>query len=442
MDRNQVKQQIIERLKMANSPIPDDAALEKMVDAQMASQPKTPQPVTEAESPEKKLAKTRASYSPFDPNRPSEAEMKKSAGLSEAVPTPSYESPPPEEKSLEERVSEAKSTGSIAPVQALGEKILVKAKSSKPVSEEEYDETIQELKALSENGKYGMQSPETQKTLYDALAEAKKKYEERANVNEWAEVAQMLGRAVATWGAAKAGAFDDKHQSLDFGPGIDYNARTDRAAREYGEETRMLEKGYGTEYERRKDVLEEKLKAAREKKNLDQLGYRERKEQQRIDEATRREELRNTRDDLKTANEELKQTRIAASTIASLDDLSPKSVNKLESQLPGTLGKAGITQEDLDDIQTEATEKGMIWDSIDKGKRNKLIQERLVKKKEDEVRNLRQALDNLVKQREGRAPAQSPPPSGDVDMIAPDGRALRVPASKVAEMEAHGARRK
>jgi hypothetical protein len=79
----------------------------------------------------------------------------------------------------------------------------------------------------------------------------------------------------------------------------------------------------------------------------------------------------------------------------------------------------GIPADEVDELVSETTGEGMF---------------NLAEPKK--VQNI------LNKYRPGAATGAAPAAAGMVDMIAPDGRELSVPASRVAEMEAKGARRK
>lgn len=98
--------------------------------------------------------------------------------------------------------------------------------------------------------------------LQAARDEARNAYQSQASRNEWLEVAQTLGNAVATFIAAQRGVAD---RPLGL-PQIDYGERTTRALREYqtelgsiGEQERALER----ETERGQKQAEQKFEAER-----------------------------------------------------------------------------------------------------------------------------------------------------------------------------------
>ncbi len=358
------------------------------------------------------------------------------------------------------------------------EKLATKLKSSQ--------EYLDEYKALSDDPQYAASVPDdTRQSLKDAIARAEQAYNDKASKNEWLEVAQMLGRAGAQFAAATSGAASSGKadlSNLNFGAGIDYGARTDRAFREYqqglrnatDEESMNRQLRMDTdsqrkdEFGRKKDYLKEAIntaqsregdeeryrrtveleqsRATREKKNDDDRAKRESAREEAAMLKLQEKDLQNQ---LKEAKSEEQNAKTAASMISTLDDLSPKSVQKLESQLPGTLGKAGITPQDLAAIEQEATEKGFLWNSIDKNKRNDLIQQRIIEKKQEHIGNLRQALDTLLQRRQ-KAEAdlgsketpqdnvadttKAPPPSGPVQLRhKKTGKVGAIPAEKVKE---------
>lgn len=101
-----------------------------------------------------------------------------------------------------------------------------------------------ELQRLATDPQYQAEAPpESRKSLADAMDQADKLYQQKSNINDWAEVGSMLARAVAQYGAARAGAKSGVDMSgLKFDPGIDWKARTDRAARDRDAGISNLEK--------------------------------------------------------------------------------------------------------------------------------------------------------------------------------------------------------
>lgn len=101
--------------------------------------------------------------------------------------------------------------------------------------------------------------PDTQMELSDAVRRADEAYKDRANTNDWAEVAQTLGRAITQFGAAQAGMRSGRDMSnINFGPGIDYSARTERAFREASQQKKDAQDA--AENRRRNWIDEQALK--------------------------------------------------------------------------------------------------------------------------------------------------------------------------------------
>ena len=136
-----------------------------------------------------------------------------------------------------------------------------------------------------------------------AKDEARRAYQEEANRNQWYEVAQTLGNAIATFIAARQGVAD---RPLTL-PQIDYGARTGQALRAYqtelasaGEQARTLER----ETERKQSAEDRKVALQqRQYERLLALGEnaiaaQERKAERNQDLATRLEiaQLRNEKD--------------------------------------------------------------------------------------------------------------------------------------------------
>ena len=100
--------------------------------------------------------------------------------------------------------------------------------------------------------------------LKSAREMARKAYQEQASRNEWAEVAQTLGNAVANFIAAQRGVAD---RALAL-PQVDYNARTQQALREYqtelgsvAEQEKALERGTERRERTAEKTAEEKRRA-------------------------------------------------------------------------------------------------------------------------------------------------------------------------------------
>ncbi len=227
---------------------------------------------------------------------------------------------------------------------------------------------LTDLGALSE--KYAPSAPpETQKSLADAVSKANELYKAQANKNEWLEVAQILGRAGAQYAAAQAGManggqYGRNMAALDPGAGIDYNARTERAARDRAQsvnEAKDLatterqnyedaQKSGAHKYEASKDYLHQGLGAAL-KEEADRTS--EKNANERAARAVTGEDLRDARAiraaklheldiEQKAAGEEDAARKAIANQFLTAGDMSGKSLKKLQETQPQLAAKAGV----------------------------------------------------------------------------------------------------
>ncbi len=374
-------------------PAPKIPAMEKLASQPTPTTPTAPSPVPTP----KKAAPS--------PSKPSVPEAGRGSGKKDDRPPP----PPPEDPERQ-KVTDAEKA-----VTTLLEKITAaRAKSANPADQEEFDQ---------------------------AEHEAQRLYNERADRSEWLSLADRVGNAITRIGAARAGLKSGVDMSkIDYGPGYDATASEKRAARDY-------EMSLGNTGRRRKQATDnQKLEqdrldreAAAEMPSLDFAKYKFGQEtdtyqQDRRDTAAekRRElELRSTearqaaRDKAtedraakragESEDKQLRALRVAdlqkqlageekqgsavirgSQLIANLPDLSKKSVDRLMAGYPQVMGDAGITPEQLASIEERSTKQGWFGSSVDPKERQKLIQEELIKPKQERIRNLRQALDSVL----------------------------------------------
>lgn len=219
--------------------------------------------------------------------------------------------------------------------------------------------------------------PESRKALTEALSKAEQLYKDQASKNEWLELAQILGRAGTQYAAAQAGVshsgrYGQNNAGLDMGPAVDYNARTDRAARDYGQSMKNIldindvqqreysnkEKAGKESYERAKEAPEKGLAAALREEEIsrqeigDQLrfnrGLRAAKDTE--DRALRASNLKDLDQQDKSLSEKIKARQTLSNLLQQEDDLSSKSANKLQEKY-GAVAAAGDV--DLAALQTE-----------------------------------------------------------------------------------------
>lgn len=257
----------------------------------------------------------------------------------------------------------------------------------------ESKQRLEELDALSRDPQYSRGvAPDVRQSLQDAVAQAKQAYDARVNQNDWLEVAQTLGRAVAQFGAAQSGIQSGNRRdmsNLNMGPGIDYGARSDRSFREYqasvgnAKDLAALDKqsfldnaaDKKEQYQRREDYLSNALKVAREHESDDekfrrQVGLEKWKVTQEEGRDARREDSAGRRDsdsqrklELQELNKQekslqkiLQARQLAGNNTELVDDLGKKSADKLQQ----SYGKI-LSEGDLNLQEIQATKPGMLW---------------------------------------------------------------------------------
>lgn len=225
---------------------------------------------------------------------------------------------------------------------------------------------LDQLMDLSNDPEYSAQVPEdTRATLQQAVESARQAKEAKITKNEWLEVAQTLGRAIAQFGAAQKGMSSGRDMSgLNFGPTIDYGARSDRAERAFEGEERGLRLSdalsrqatqdenlaRASEYKRRADALELGAKYAQGQEDDDRRFRRtESIEQARSDREDRREAQRGSNELIKENRRELKELQSEvtpgltwANQVIQEPDVSPKQLKKLQEKYGALAGAAKV----------------------------------------------------------------------------------------------------
>jgi hypothetical protein len=219
--------------------------------------------------------------------------------------------------------------------------------------------------------------PALMKQIASAREEARRAYREQATLNQWAEVAQTVGNAVANYVAAMRGVAD---RALAL-PNVDYNARTMGALREYqtelstlSDQERLVERGV----ERGQRAAEQA--AERQQRSLErlaaygerQLEAADRKAEREKDRATQLQiaNIRDTRAITAATNRAQEKAAKAATatgkTQASLLDQSIKETDNLikglekKLALATTLANSGSDQKAFDRaFNAYAADKGV-----------------------------------------------------------------------------------
>jgi len=373
------------------------------------------------------------------------------------------------------RQPKSKPQQTAASAQASSETLEDKLRAGKDISRGDLLSVLDQIKQVQ------VASPEINEAdknqFIQARARAYQAYKEKADRNEWLEVAQNLTNALATYAAGSAGV---AHRGLSL-PSIDYGARTGQALRAYEAETGIIgeqERAAEREKERQERFgLKEAELKRQGLENVLRLGEQavsaqERKASQERDLATRLElhQLRQAAEANKAAEKRAKEEKSAQQSgskqLYSWLNTDIKNTNTLLAQKKAELqaATAVTTAEKSDEFgkalnnflaranirKEEMEEKGW-WGgvNVDKEKAQAAAAARAAQLNE-EISKLTQQRDNsIAKQKEilgGVTPPSQPSTTsaggGTVDMVAPDGRLLKVPASEVARLEAAGAKRK
>ena len=299
---------------------------------------------------------------------------------------------------------------------------------------------LDEMRQLAESPEYQKTTPpDTQATLKDAITRAEGLYNERATTNDWLEVAQTLGRAVAQFGAAQHGQQTGRDMSnLNMGGTIDYGARTDRALRESQNSIRQAgdladrtRQGWQDEeatkkgnYGQREDYLKSALKNAQEVEG-DEARF---KRQQTLD--SQRDSRTKSQSDLaerkfedsKLASEEvslakqLQQARTLANQVINDPEVSKKSRDRIKEKYASSAAAAGIDPEVLADIAEQSKDEGVLGTGFFRGEKKEKnaagkevpVKSRLIE--EQVIGPIKTMLDSVKQKREALRSRQAGQP--------------------------------
>lgn len=263
-----------------------------------------------------------------------------------------------------------------------------------------------------------------------AAAQARQLYQDRASRAEWMGVAERVGDAMAKFGVAGEAikGHVDVSQFKDVTP-TDITGSIGRYAQDYSTQLGALSQQRQARIEQQGVAQGQSNLSFQDQQNAQNaaLGFEKEKYGQQSSDYRQslrdavmmnREDARSNRSDIRADTSQQRQMRqlqatdlqkqlqgaelekrdavIAASALASQDDLSPKSVAHLEQTMPGLLGRAGITPEQLADINKQATTQGWFTSDVDPAKRNQLIQQQVIQNKNDKISSLRDALNHVL----------------------------------------------
>lgn len=308
-------------------------------------------------------------------------------------------------------------------------------------------EYLDEYKALVEDPQFQRTAPpDTQKTLREAIDRAERLYQEKTDRNDWLEVAQILSRAGAQFAAAQSGMSSDRNMAgLQFGPGVDYGARNERAFREYstqlrtagdgadrsrqgfldtdaarkenfGQKTGYLKEAIDTAKAREADTERYRRAEAAERERAGRDSARQTQQDQREDarEAARLRDL-NLRDlasEEKDLEAQLKARQTLVNQMLQEGDLSSKSVNKLQEKYGALAAQAGVDLAQLrEQLEREGSKPGVLWGTNPDPEK----QQQILSGKIQEVRSLLDAVKTRKSQllQPGGAPqGDTPAPKG------------------------------
>jgi hypothetical protein len=331
-------------------------------------------------------------------------------------------------------------------------------KKQQALPKKEADAYLQDLETLSADPRYNEPGSPARESLKQAMEKARELYQERASRNDWGEVAQTVGRALAQYGAARSGMRSGQDMSnLPMGRGIDFGSRGDRLLQEYRQDIanardldqldrQAAQEARQTgqkEYGRKEDYLKTALSIARGREEEQARLARERAGDARSDSreslADKRLQLQDIREQEKLLQKQLQARQQLVNELGREEDLSPRSAKKLQEKY-GQLAAQGDV--DLNQLQAElvSTDKpGRLWGTNPDPEARK-------KKLADKVEEIKALLAETRKAREQLlgpvAPQkQAPQEPRMVRMRAPDGTIGEVPEAQVEAALRAGATR-
>lgn len=259
------------------------------------------------------------------------------------------------------------------------------AAGNAPVSKQESAQYLQQLSKLAKDPAYNRPDAPSSDALKQALAQAKELYQQQASRNDWGQVAEMVGHAVAQAGAARAGLHSSSpwgqdNSNLNFGPGVDWEGRNNRAMQGYRQDVSNamdIDKLDRDEYAARSGDTKEKY--GRNERYLDtalsDARARDRiaAEQARFNNQNKRFETRQDLQDRKLelsdlakqeqdVQKQLQAQQTLSNQLSQESDLGPKATKKLQEKY-GPLAAAGNV--DLTELQSDASKvpevPGKLW---------------------------------------------------------------------------------
>ena len=285
--------------------------------------------------------------------------------------------------------------------------------------------------------------------------------------NEWSEVAQTLARAVAQFGAAQGQGGKRDMSNLPMGPGIDYEARSARAQRDYEHsigdinatsdrdiKKQMMQQEAdryqtGLEKQARQEALQNKQYDLNSRKaDISEANLNKRAEQAEVNLASRENTAALNAEGKTLAGQEQeagKQQRAAQqlqSLLADKENLSKQGWERLQPTLIKLSGESGVSMDEIEQAKKAGTTHSIFgikapdWMPFSAGqdpsKTSAALQQSSVEPISAGRRDLQSRIEQLNARRAGRsAPAQTLTPStGKTDSAGSSGASV-VPSGKV-----------
>jgi len=299
-----------------------------------------------------------------------------------------------------------------------------KKEDNRPVSQSEANQYLQELDELSKDPAYSRPDSPSRDALAQAMEKARELHEKQSTRNEWGQLAEKVGQAIIQYSAASAGlrsgaARGQDMSNLNFGPGVDWESRQNRALKQYQIDLDRANEDYNRQrqeagdefsgrreaYGRREGYLQTALREARERDRLAAQQAEEAARERKLGERENKQDIRLELQDLSARERELTKQLQARQTLANQlqqeGDLSTKSSKKLQERYGQVAAQGDL---DLNTLQQElsATDKpGTLWGTNpDEKARGAVLGDKVA-----EIRNMLDAVRARKQELLGRQPA-------------------------------------
>lgn len=254
-----------------------------------------------------------------------------------------------------------------------------------PVSKQEAGTYVQQLAQLAKDPAFNRPNAPSSDALKQALAQAKQMYQEQTTKNDWGQVAEMVGHAVAQAGAARAGLHSNSpwgqdNSNLNFGPGVDWEGRNNRAMQGYRQDVsnamdidKLDRDEYAArsgdtkeQYGRNERYLDTALSDARARDRIAAEQARYANQSGRFEARQNMQDKKLELSDLSKQEQDVQKQLQAQQTLSNQmsqeSDLGPKASKKLQEKYGPLAATAGIDLNELqDDISKVPQVPGKLW---------------------------------------------------------------------------------